>query len=236
MASRLTSLKNKLTNSHNLILQKLFPSLFETKFYTDLFVKNEHWNSKDPNDDEQLRWTAIEGLILQSGINAKRNKIVEIGCGRGWMSNLLTQYGDVVAYDPIKPVINHAKKMFPDITFYSGKMSTLIEKKKLSNNYDIAVCSEVIEHIKENEQLSFIGEIRSILNPDGHLIISTPRKEILMHSPMFSNQPKEEWLSEPQLQKLLEANHFTPIKTKRIKMKYHNAIAPVYQVWIAKAN
>ena len=78
------------------------------KFYKDFFVLNPIWNGKLPNDDETVRLTAIKELIYMTNLR-KTSKILDAGCGRGWLTNILSaEYNDVIGIDPVKSVINYA--------------------------------------------------------------------------------------------------------------------------------
>lgn len=190
----------------------------EEEFYEDLFIKNESWNKPTPNLDELKRWEVIEFFIKKINLQ-KESNILDLGCGRGWLSNLLSSYGKVLGIEPVAKVVQYAKQLFPDVNFVSGKASSLINK--YSEKFDLIVSSEVIEHIPEIEKEVFANEIKLLLKIDGHLIISTPRMEAqaewLKHS--NPNQPIEEWISEKKLIDLFENNGFKLIEVKRISKK-----------------
>ena len=210
----------------------------ESDFYEQMFVKNPFWNKPSPNVEEQLRWDIIEAFVKYSKANYDQDKtekfnILDLGCGRGWLTFLLSKYGNIVGIEPVKPVLKYAKKMFPQIEFICGTTKDLIKNNK---TFDLIVSSEVIEHIPDNEKENFIEDISNLLNEKGFLIITTPRKDAqeVWNSYMKPGQPIEDWISEEELETLIVKKSFLKHKMERF------AIPPIegapeieiYQLWL----
>src|SRR5262245_44901979 len=165
-----------------MMLRKLFEKTWppfmskEDRYYYHLFVKNKKWNSKGPNADEKLRWEVIEGYIRSLDQPAGGLRILDIGCGRGWMTNLLGGFGKAEGLEPVGAVVKYARRLFPSITFHH---STVGDFAGSAGKFDLITASEVIEHIPDSGKAGFISSLRTLLTPGGHVIISTPRKEIL---------------------------------------------------------
>ena len=178
----------------------------EEAYYKDLFINNPNWSSKYPNQDETARWNKINQCILKiltSGKNTNKEEIrfLDVGCGRGWLTNLLFSHGYAEGVEPVLSVVEYARNLFPQIKFTAGTLEDIIKNDNY-HKFDIIVCSEVIEHISNSEKSNFINLIHHALKPNGHVIISTPRKEVLLDLLLRSknpNQPIEDWLSEPEL-------------------------------------
>lgn len=203
----------------------------EEEFYEDLFIINDSWNKPSPNFDELKRWEVIEYFIKRINLH-KDSNILDLGCGRGWLSNLLSSYGIVVGIEPVVNVLKYAKHLFPHINFVAGKASSLLNN--YTKKFDLIVSSEVIEHIPDDEKEAFVNEIRMLLKIDGYSIISTPRKDAQKDWLKYSNlkQPIEEWISERELRDLFENNGFKMIEIKRIPRKPRNKpdLVDLYQV------
>src|ERR1700753_1163011 len=106
-------LKTK-TRIRNIVTKKRAHT--EDEFYKNLFIENKKWNTASPNYDENLRWTTIEkflffieGYKYANALTDKKYKILDVGCGRGWLSNLLTAYGNVIGIEPVKSVVEYGK-------------------------------------------------------------------------------------------------------------------------------
>jgi 2-polyprenyl-3-methyl-5-hydroxy-6-metoxy-1,4-benzoquinol methylase len=189
-------------------------------FYKKLFLENPKWSNKYPNHDETCRWSKIsEFLSLIVTIQIKKFKsnirILDLGCGRGWLTNLASIYGYVEGVDPIASSIRQAKKNFPAINFYVGTAADLI---KLNNfePYDIIISSEVIEHVID--KINFVNEIVKCLKKDGYVIISTPRGEEYNKwlRMKLEKQPIEKWISEKDLYRIFLRKNFIPIYHDRV--------------------
>jgi 2-polyprenyl-3-methyl-5-hydroxy-6-metoxy-1,4-benzoquinol methylase len=206
----------------------------ESVYYEKLFINNSYWNSKDGNEDERARWKVIEELINSHVKENKSIKILDLGCGRGWLSNLLTEFGFVTGAEPVKGVVKYAKKMYPKVEFVVGSTKELI--KNGTKNFNLIVCSEVLEHIPDDKKNEFIGEIHQLLATGGYAIFSTPRAEAqedwLKNSKI--TQPIEEWISENDLEKLFSQNSFKSKELKRVELSPvpGGELIPIYQVWL----
>jgi len=120
-------------------------------------------------------------------------KIIDIGCGGGFGSNILSQEADYVwGIDKDKNSVTFAKQVFtrekngvyysPQVTF--DEIDVLNEPREIQA-FDIVVCVEVIEHVNEYEKLLTFIKKRCKKNKDGtfqappdatKVFISTPNR------------------------------------------------------------
>jgi SAM-dependent methyltransferase len=118
---------------------KYFASLFlsperkrersERAYYKQLFLENVYWNRPIPNGEETLRWQIIEKFIEQiKNSNKSKLNILDLGCGRGWLTNLLSNYGEVIGIEPVKAVVDYGKSLFPSLNLITGTTKTLLER------------------------------------------------------------------------------------------------------------
>ena len=218
----LKSIKNRFNNY--LYKNKKFET--EEEFYTYLFTKNPSWSSKEPNEDESIRLAEIKKVIENLKFNTNLH-ILEIGCGRGWLSGKLSHYGKVTGIEPVEPVVKYARKLFPHLEFYSHLPSAFIRQFP-GKKFDLIVSSEVLEHVTDKKE--FMEQVSNMLNPGGVAIITTPRMEhyndfisIYGNEP---GQPVEEWMTELEVKDLVLGSGFEivdhtvfaplPIKDKTI--------------------
>lgn len=174
--------------------------------YSTFFIEN--WNTQFPNSDEAQRLYHILLALFSPLSNNKfgRLQLLEVGSGRGWLSNILNLYADVTGIEPEKEVSEYAQKMFPQIRFFNVGLNEFT-KDNSDVKYDIIVCSEVIEHVPYKEQDMFIENLSTLLSDNGTLILTTPRQEIFnkWKKNRKEFQTIENWLTEKD------------IKTKLIK-------------------
>ena len=148
----------------------------------------------------------------------KRPRLLDLGCGRGWLSHLLSSFGECEGIDPVEAVVEHARQLFPQIDFQAGTVQSLRRGENF-RPYDIVVCSEVIEHVPYCEQEDFIKGIKGVLSKEGFVVLTTPRFEVFEKWMEFTNnrkQPIDDWLSEQQVRDLFASNGFKAIGVERI--------------------
>ena len=136
-------------------------------------------------------------MYLVNKINLpKKSKILDIGCGLGFLSNLLTRFGEVEGIDISKRAIDTASNMFPDVTFKHGD---IFESMIPESSYNLIVTTEVIEHIPRDKQEMFLGLIFDSLADNGYAIITTPNEVTAKKYDIVGNQPIENWYSSKSL-------------------------------------
>ncbi|MBS1688538.1 MAG: class I SAM-dependent methyltransferase [Bacteroidetes bacterium] len=184
--------------------------------YSAFFIEN--WNTQFPNSDEAQRLYHILMALFRplSENKLTKPKLLEVGSGRGWLSNILNLYTDVTGIEPEKEVSEYSQKMFPQIRFFNAGLNEFT-KDNPNTKYDIIVCSEVIEHVPYSEQDVFVKNLSTLLSNNGTLILTTPRQEIFNKWKKNRNefQTIENWLTEKEVEsKLLEhgfsiKNHYS---------------------------
>lgn len=228
----------------------------EERFYTNLFVLDPHWSGSAPNADEQARWSVIRSFLecWKSEVgepDPHRIRILDVGCGRGWLTNLLQSYGECEGVEPIEPVVKHARHLFPHLRFYSCLPEQLIEQAEF-RPYDMVVTSEVIEHVPHDRKRDFVRTLRRLVKLGGWVIVSTPRGEVFEQWRQIAppNQPIEDWITEHDLARLFMQKGFEVVRHERIYFDSARwiyvtpstlvdstsvSIIPLYQVWAFRA-
>lgn len=222
-------------------------------FYSRLFKENSQWSTLQPNAEETARWKKISAFLNIVVPDAQTSKdsirIIEVGCGRGWLSNLLSFYGDVEGVEPVEAVSHAAQSNFPQLRFTAGTAESILQRNGFSP-FDTVVSSEVIEHVPYADQPRFVFQIRDLLKPGGYAIITTPRKEVVTTWLEIVNnfkQPVEDWVTEEQLESLFTQAGFHTISRSRIlfdrrtftypehaspDLASEDIVFPLYQVWL----
>lgn len=221
-----------------LLPSKMRENAEERKYYKKLFIDNEYWNRPSANDEEELRWQIIQQFITRHVLSTgQKLEILDLGCGRGWLTNLISQYGNIIGIEPVKSVVKYGKTLYPNLNLMSGSTGKLL-KKGYHEKFNLVVCSEVIEHIKDNRKNKFVDEISSLLKRGGFCIITTPRKDAEIEWKKYSdpNQPVEDWMTEKDLENLFISRGFDTILLERLSIK-PNSNSPsieIYQLWLFK--
>jgi SAM-dependent methyltransferase len=101
-------------------------------------------------------------------------KILDIGCGRGYITSLIKDHSSLVEVSGIDrslSAIQFAAHNFRDIDFIVGDAY----RPPYSKDYfDLIVCNNVWEHLPD--PVALLAGIKKILRKKGHLVISTPSR------------------------------------------------------------
>jgi 2-polyprenyl-3-methyl-5-hydroxy-6-metoxy-1,4-benzoquinol methylase len=135
-------------------------------------------------------------------LNLKDQRIIEIGCGAGWLSPQLAGYGKVVATDLAGKMVSRAAQRYPHIDFIAGDFMQLDFGRE---TFDVAVSLEVLSHVAD--QQAFITKIADLLRPGGYLLIGTQNRPALQQNDIPPPGPGQlrHWVDRHELHELLKA-------------------------------
>lgn len=108
-------------------------------------------------------------------------KILDFGCGAGVMACELARHGySVMGVDAATGMVeastNYAKSN--DISNIEFKQTDIVGDSLPKNEFDVVICSSVIEYVKEDEKLA--SNLVAALKPGGHIFISIPNQRSLL--------------------------------------------------------
>jgi 2-polyprenyl-3-methyl-5-hydroxy-6-metoxy-1,4-benzoquinol methylase len=172
---------------------------------SDVDFYNERW-TKQANEGkpDEARMELVVGQVLSAIRDRTECEILDVGCGNGWMLKALQDAigARAVLYgiEPSSVGASNARYRVPGADIFCG----VLQDFPASRLFDLVICSEVIEHIDEQE--GFARNLALLLKPNGTLIITTPNGRYresyfrAVHRP--SRQPLERWLTTRELQRL----------------------------------
>jgi len=97
-------------------------------------------------------------------------KLLEIGCGDGYLLEVAEQKGwEVTGVEYSADACEKARQKLKRGKVQQGE---LIDAKLPENHYDACIIADVIEHVRDIR--SFLTEIHRVLKPNGALVIATP--------------------------------------------------------------
>jgi 2-polyprenyl-3-methyl-5-hydroxy-6-metoxy-1,4-benzoquinol methylase len=127
---------------------------------------NNHYEGKEGYGVSKRRLSAILFLLG----NIKNKKIIDIGCGNGYLGKALKEKKAIVhGCDISNDAVSQAKKEL-DRAFQFDASSNNFEE--IEEKYDIIISTELIEHLLEPEK--FLENLKKILKPDGFIVLTTP--------------------------------------------------------------
>lgn len=126
------------------------------------------------NSFVRARYDIVIQLLKVGGIR-KDSLLLEVGCGDGALSGLIYKSFacDLVGVEPSEIGIKFCKEMFSKHG-YSGtfNVSEGYTFDYPDNHFNYVVMADVIEHLQHPDKM--LKEIKRVLKPGGHVIITTP--------------------------------------------------------------
>ena len=144
-------------------------------FY-ESFWRSARWGAAEPNEDERSRLAAITDLLTGCDVG-ERPRILDLGCGRGWLSRALAARGEILGADVTAAAVERARELFPGLRFERADVEGLLASCGEAS-FDLVVSSEVLEHVGDGDKPAFLRGVHRLLRPGGHAILTTPRGEL----------------------------------------------------------
>jgi O-antigen biosynthesis protein len=122
-------------------------------------------------------WIHYEHLhrYAYASLFARDRKVLDLASGEGYGSHMLSEVAEcVVGLEVDGDAVDHARGKYvrKNLEFIRGSILDIpIEGGEL---FDVIVCFEAIEHVRDHERL--LSEVKRLLKRDGLFIVSTPNK------------------------------------------------------------
>jgi SAM-dependent methyltransferase len=110
-------------------------------------------------------------LILREIERCSPGRILDYGCGAGWLSKIIHDNDrDVIGIDASAELIKNANKAVPGNSFIVGDCVNL---PFADNSFDFIIGSAILHHLNPQKALL---ECRRVMSPGGTLILMEPNK------------------------------------------------------------
>lgn len=112
----------------------------------------------------------------------RRGHVLDIGCGSGHRTNMLSRYAkSVVGIDIDSEKLRFASKCNGGgrITYYKGLYPDSFHEMKPNPTFDYIFASEIIEHVALENQPEFLAFALGSLRKDGRMFITCPRDRVV---------------------------------------------------------
>jgi SAM-dependent methyltransferase len=190
--------------------QSLSENIFDnsSKAVTTSTFYDSFWNDwpVTPVKSERARGI-FASKAISSFVKHKNLEILDLGCGRGWMSMFLHEWGHVTGVDFSPQGIEFAQKHYPQYAdFRVADPEDMYLGVGAEKKFDVIVCSEVIEHVEN--QPALMHQISRFLKVGGLCILTTPNANVwddYWDEDRKKNwsQPIENWLTPSQLKQVV---------------------------------
>lgn len=180
-------------------------------------LESSHWYFKGKQ--------FIISQFLKKIIQNKRNvRILDIGCGTGNISQMLSQFGEVYGIDNSPIAIELCQQKGLTNLYLNDKNKKFPFK---DNYFDIVCCFDLLEHL--DNELEILKEVLRVIKPEGFLFITTPAFMFLWSEHDLALHHKRRY-TKTNLYQLLESN-----KLKVQRITYYNfflfPIAFIYRLY-----
>lgn len=163
---------------------------------------NQHWQEfKYANSYKLTRCAAILEAVSKTGLREPR--MLDFGCGAGWLTAILGMFGPTIGVDLSESAIRSAQSKYNHVQYLQANIFNWDYPRK---SFDIVVSQEVIEHVQDQKE--YIQISSQMLRSKGYLILTTPNKRTMMamsneQRANWSKQPIENWLTLNELRRLV---------------------------------
>jgi len=151
--------------------------LKEIKFNKYLERSDYHWQGIKKNifTFNAFLQARYELILRQLPKLVKTDKVLDVGCGDGALSYLISKekggkiYGIDTSFEAIKIAKNKCRKLNQE--FCQFQVASAYALPFPSNIFKFVICADVIEHVCRPEKI--LKEIKRVLEPKGRAIVSS---------------------------------------------------------------
>lgn len=172
-------------------------------------AERDFWNEWNERNrvDATSQITADQAEVVHLWLGTRRGlRLIDVGCGSGWMTKQLAAYGSALGTDLADEVIERARDRAPEAQFVAGDIMSV----EVGDGYDVVVSFEVLSHVAD--QAAFCSRLFGLLHPGGELMLSTQNAPVLERfnniAPPAPGQ-RRAWVDRRQLRALLVGAGFT---------------------------
>ena len=177
-----------------------------------------YWNSWDleylATVDAPKAGQMDAAIELLRSLNLRQPRILEVGCGIGWLCQRLLEFGQVTGVDLADEAVAEARRRFPGATFVAADFCAAASP---GTRFDVVVTLGTLAHVWD--QARFMENIAASLKPGGYLIMFTQNRLVFSRrsdvAPLGDGQIRH-WVTMREL-RALAAPHFNIIRAFTIQ-------------------
>lgn len=145
------------------------PSLeVQRRFWDEWNLEKLASAERNPLQLRQRHWVRRATKRFAASMGGTRPlRILDFGCGTGWLGATLTDLGEVTAIDLSPAAVEQGRREFPDVRFLAGSFSDV----SLVGPFDVVISSEVMAHVAD--QQAYIERVAELLRPGGMFLLMT---------------------------------------------------------------
>lgn len=163
----------------------------QTKFdYIDHYRKDAEFFDyfREPQSKEDKHEVRRLHEAILNELPSATNRVLDVGCGRGWVAQALCPKGkEVISMDISTRNAIETLKRVPEDT-HAAMVGDVYHIPLQTDSVDAVIASEVMEHTPDPKL--FLGQLLRVVRPGGKILITTPyNEEIKYHLCVHCNRP-----------------------------------------------
>lgn len=182
----------------------LSKELYDTLYFSG-DVGYHHDRTMDGLSLESLISRNVAYAAIAENLPARNSRILEVGCGYGYLTNALNKLGmRTKGIDIAEGPVAYANRTYGD--YFEVKDIPEIK----DSSYDMIVGMEVIEHLPD--PMKFMEQCHERLRPGGRLILTTPNKDFYNRKSVWVTNPPPihlYWFGKKSMEKMARKAGFT---------------------------
>jgi SAM-dependent methyltransferase len=145
---------------------------------------NREWRFRHDDDPFMARQRGT-ALAVAQAVGLRDAKILDVGCGTGWLGDALRSCGTVWGTDLSSGALAEGARRYPGVRFIHGEFLEV----HLPAPFDFVVSADALPHMSDHD--GFFARIAELLRPGGTLLLMTQnpfvwaRRSRIRHVPDF---------------------------------------------------
>jgi 2-polyprenyl-3-methyl-5-hydroxy-6-metoxy-1,4-benzoquinol methylase len=147
------------------------PDTHEAQIIRSWYTNAKPWASAIQSGSIRSRKLVTDRAIIEAVLNVSPRRVLDLGCGEGWLARALSSLGlEVTGVDVVPELIAEARRLGGG-EFHLQAYDAIVNRQWGGGPFDAAVCNFSLLG-KESVELT-IGAIGDYLNAPGYLIVQT---------------------------------------------------------------
>ena len=191
------------------------PLALQKEFWNDWNLSHLAWAKRDSFQLQQRDVAHAVAVRAAPGLEDRRPlRILDFGCGTGWLGASLTSFGDVTGIDLSPAAIEHGRQEFPKVHLITGSFTD----EALVGPFDLIISSDVIAHVSDQQE--YIRRAADLLRPGGIFLLMTQNGFVWRRTSQLRPQGHGQirnWPSLKALRTMLESGGFEILRIGSIQ-------------------
>jgi len=131
---------------------------------------NRTWRFRDLDDFMQRQREVAVAVATVAGLRNAR--ILDVGCGTGWLGNSLTSFGSVTGTDLSSEAISDGTSRHPNVELLCGDFLEL----DIAPPFDLVISADSLAHM--HDPVACVRRVAELLRPGGTFLLMTQNRQV----------------------------------------------------------